>query len=406
MFVRHALPDELVRARVTAEATSYLRADAVEILERSSDRVEPPCRYAGPDRCGGCDFQHVALPAQRDLKSALISEQLRRLAGIDTTVEVEEVPGAPGGLGWRTRVRFAVDGSGRTGFRHHRSHDIEVVDRCLIASGAVEAIGAEQLRWPGVESVEVFATEPAERRGTHREPTSATHAVIVAAPRPPGSRPRDLARLGPPQAGLIVGDETLREPHRLRADAAGHTYRISAGAFWQVHRGAPAVLANAVLGGLKPRRGERALDLFAGVGLFSVLLAEAVGGHGSVVAVERDPRASADARHNVKDYPQVIVRSATVTPGLVSGLGHCDLVVLDPPREGVGREVMATLVALRPAPRRVAYVACDPASFARDLRVALDARWRISSLRAFDQFPMTEHVEIVAILEPPAGRRP
>src|SRR5580704_16224457 len=112
VFVRHSLPGERVLANVTDETTSYLRADAVEVLEPSLDRVTPPCPFAGPGRCGGCDWQHVSLSAQRTLKAQLISEQLRHLAGIDPAVVVEALPGPSNGLGWRTRVRFAVDRSG------------------------------------------------------------------------------------------------------------------------------------------------------------------------------------------------------------------------------------------------------------------------------------------------------
>lgn len=398
VFVRHALPGEHVLAQVTHATTSYQRADAVEILEPSPDRVQPPCAHAGPGRCGGCDWQHVTLPAQRRLKGELVAEQLRRLAGVLRPVEVEEVPGASDGLGWRTRVRFAVDGEGRVGLRRHRSHEIEPVERCGIAAPSVAAIGAERLRWPGAREVEVFAPEPEPC------PTGALAGsgpgVVVVSPGPRGVRPSELPRIATPEIGVVVERQVVRSPSRVRAVVLGRPYRISAGAFWQVHRGAPTMLASAVLEGLAPRAGERTLDLFAGVGLFSVLLAEAVGPTGSVVAVERDRRACADARHNARDHPQVAVRAARVTPELVTELGSVDLVVLDPPREGAGRALVAALVGLRPAPRRVAYVACDPASFARDLKFALDAGWAMPCLRAFDQFPMTEHVELVAILEP------
>ncbi len=179
----------------------------------------------------------------------------------------------------------------------------------------------------------------------------------------------------------------------------GRTFRVSAGSFWQAHAAAPEALAAAVLGGLVPRRGDRVLELFAGVGVFSALLAESVGPRGSVRAVERDPRACADARHNVRRLPQVEVVEASVSPEALGDEPY-DLVVLDPPREGAGTDLVAALVTRRPAPRRIAYVSCDPASFARDLAVALGAGWSLASLRAFDQFPMTEHVELVAVLEP------
>jgi tRNA/tmRNA/rRNA uracil-C5-methylase (TrmA/RlmC/RlmD family) len=379
VFVRHALPGERVRAVVTSRTTSFLRADAVEVLAASPDRVRPPCPYAGPGRCGGCDWQHVALPAQRRLKADLVAEQLTRLAGLEARVEVEQVPGAPDGLGWRTRVQFAVAPSGRAGLRRHRSHELEPVERCLIASPDVEQVGAERLRWPGAAGVEVVAA-PGQQ--------------LVQLTSARGSR----AQVPGVDAGVVVDGRPVRTPHGMRHTVLGRSFEVGAGSFWQVHPGAAEALGGAVLDGLDPQPGERAVDLYAGVGLFAALLGDRVGPTGSVLAVEDDARACADAARNTADQPHVRVRTAPVEAEQVSRLGRPDLVVLDPPRAGAGLEVTRALAALRP--RRLAYVACDPASFARDLRVLTDAGWRLVSLRAFDIFPMTEHVELVAVLEP------
>ena len=409
VFVRHALPGELVRARVTAIATSYLRADAVEILEPSASRVQPPCAHAGPDRCGGCDFQHVELGEQRRLKAALVAEQLRRLAGLDCSVPVEELPGAPDGLGWRTRVRFATDGNGRLGMRRHRSHDVEVVEQCAVATASITATGAQRAHWhPGLE-IEVLAPVAATRAArapSAEEPGAGGANALVAATSRGGRWPAVAPRLLAPATGLVADGRPIRGPGSVRTEVLGHTFRVSAGSFWQAHSHGPTVLGRAVLDGLEPRRGETVLDLFAGVGLFSVLLGSAVGADGSVLAVERDRGACADARHNTRRLAHVEVREAHVGPALLASLGSYDLVVLDPPRQGAGTELMTALVELEPAPRRVAYVACDPASFARDLAVALRAGWSMPTLRAFDQFPMTEHVETVALLEPPGPAVP
>ena len=377
VFVRHALTGERVRAVVTEERSGYLRADAVEVLEASPDRVEPPCPYARPGRCGGCDYQHVSLPRQRELKAQLVAEQLRRLAGVDLAPVVEEVPGAPDGLGWRTRMQFSVDRQGRAGLHRHRSKSLELVDRCLIASADVEEVGAERLTWPGATSVEVAGADGQRVVSVHRRP----HAKAVVP---------DV------DAGVAVDGRAVRVPHGVVHTVLGRRYEVAAGSFWQVHVGAAETLASAVLDGLDPRPGERAVDLYSGVGLFAGLL----GDRGAeVVAVEESRRACTDAARNLADLPQVRTVMAAVTPGLLAGLDAPHLVVLDPPRAGAGLELTASLAALRP--RRLAYVACDPASFARDLRVLLDAGWALSSLRAFDLFPMTEHVELVAVLEPP-----
>jgi tRNA/tmRNA/rRNA uracil-C5-methylase (TrmA/RlmC/RlmD family) len=385
VFVRHALPDERVVAEVTGETTSFLRADAVEVLEPSPDRVAPPCPHAGPRRCGGCDFQHVALPAQRGLKSALVGEQLRRLAGVDDQVEVEEVEGAPTGLGWRTRVRFAVDRTGQVGFRRHRSHDIEVVGQCPIATSAVNGVAVGSSLWRGAHHVEVTAP-----------PGGGSPVVAVETGR------NRLAGRPTVDAGLVVDGRVLRRPGKTRFEVLGHRFEVSPGVFWQVHPGAAAVLTECVLEGLDPKAGERVADLYSGAGLFTVPLARAVGPRGAVVAMERNGRACADAVHNAADLHQVTIVRSEVNPSAVRRrLGSPDLVVLDPSREGAGVATMRALAGLDPAPRRIAYVACDPASFARDLRAMTDLGWALGWLRAFDLFPMTEHVELVAMLDPP-----
>lgn len=253
--------------------------------------------------------------------------------------------------------------SGRAGLHRHRSHELEPVDFCLIASEAVEAVGAEALRWPGATAVEVAA------EGDQR--------VVTVSGR----------RVQPPEveAGLVVEDRPLRAPHGLRHTVLGRSYEVAAGGFWQVHPGAADVLVQAVLDGLDPQPGEHAVDLYAGVGLFAAILGERVGVQGSVLAVESDPRACADAARNTADLPQVRIRTAAVDAAQIRRLGAPDLVVLDPPRAGAGIDVTRALAALRP--RRTAYVSCDAASFSRDLRVLLDAGWVLEDLRAFDLYP-------------------
>jgi tRNA/tmRNA/rRNA uracil-C5-methylase (TrmA/RlmC/RlmD family) len=184
----------------------------------------------------------------------------------------------------------------------------------------------------------------------------------------------------------------------VRELAGGREWELAAGGFWQVHPAAADTLARCVLHLLRPAPGETALDLYCGAGLFAGLLGDAVGPTGRLVAVEADPRSAEDARANLAGLPAE-VRQGRVTAGLLGGLGvRPDVAVLDPPRSGAGTEVLTALLDL--APRAVAYVACDPAALARDLRAALDLGWRLAALRAFDCFPMTHHVETVALLEP------
>lgn len=400
LFVRHALPGEKVVAQVT-EGTStsrFLRADAVEVLEPAKDRIEAPCPFAGPGKCGGCDWQHVTPGGQRKLKAAVLTEQLAKLAGLtpaeagwDGSVEPVGAKLPAGQVpAWRTRVQYTVDAdSGKVGLRKHRSHGVQVIDRCLIAAEGVTELGIESRDWPGVASVEAFAA------------TGSSDRQVVLTPRDGAQLP--LVELDKPVSIARVDDQgDVHKVHGrgfVRERAAGRTWRVSNGGFWQIHPEAPDTLVDAVLDGLDPQWGESALDLYCGVGLFAGALADRVGEDGAVLGIESAKQAVVDARHNLAALDNVRIECDRVESLLPrTGITATDLIVLDPPRSGAGRETVAHLVGLEA--RRIAYVACDPAALARDLGFFREGGYRPVSLRAFDLFPMTHHFECVAILEP------
>ncbi|MFF4649940.1 class I SAM-dependent RNA methyltransferase [Streptomyces sp. NPDC001380] len=404
LFVRHALPGERVVALVTegTAASRFLRADAVEVLQPSKDRVTPPCPFAGPGRCGGCDWQHATPGAQRKLKVQVITEQLERLAGL-TPAEagwdgsVEPAPGdkVPAGQvpAWRTRMQFTVDRStGRVGLRRHRSHEVEPVDRCLIAAPGVEELGVESREWPRIATVEVAAATGSSDRQVVLTPVPGGRLPLVEL-----DRPVSLARIDERELFHRVHGRTF-----VRERAAGRTWRVSNGGFWQIHPAAADTLVGAVLDGLAPRPGENALDLYCGVGLFAGALAERLGERGAVLGIESSKQAVLDARHNLADLENVRIECDKVEKLLPrTGITSTDLIVLDPPRSGAGRATVRHLAGL--GARRIAYVACDPAALARDLAFFRESGYRPVSLRAFDLFPMTHHVECVAVLEPAGG---
>ena len=423
LFVRHALPGERVVARVTegTDGDRFLRADAITVLTNSPDRVAPRCPLSGPGRCGGCDWQHASLPAQRALKADVVREQLARLAGLDIEVSVEAVPGDDDGLAWRTRMQFAVSPSGQLGLRPHRSHDVLPVDTCPIAHPGVDATAVSQHLWPGVRSVDVVVP-------TGSAEVDQPALVIV---QPAGARRPPLPAVDASVAvvdgrGALVrarGRSWVREGVTSRGWQ--RDFRVAGSGFWQVHPGAAATLVAAVLDALDPQPGDQVLDLYAGVGLFAAAIAERVAGpaadapaapegavlegavlegvvlEGAVLAVEGDTRAVRDARRNLHDLPGVGITQGRVDRVLaataLSGL-RADLVVLDPPRVGAGRMVMEQICAL--GPRAVAYVACDPAALARDVAYAAEHGYRLAGIRAYDLFPMTHHIECVATLVP------
>ncbi|HEV2370968.1 MAG TPA: TRAM domain-containing protein [Streptosporangiaceae bacterium] len=367
VFVRHALPGEQVSARITEETATFARAETVDVLMASPDRVTPPCPYAKPGGCGGCDWQHASLAAQRRLKADVVGEQLRRIAGIDQPVTVEPVAGDQDGLGWRTRVRFTVGPDGAAGLLAHRSHEVVKVADCLIAHPLVEAAGVAAQHWESAASVEVAVSPAAGQR------------VVTTA----GERGHRRRHSG---------------PSHLRHVAAGRDWRVGAATFWQVHPGAADLLATAVADALCPVPGDVVLDLYCGAGLFAGTLAAAVGPHGTVIGVDTDRMAVRDARHNLQDFPWARVHVGEAAEALArGGWPPATLAVLDPPRTGVTRAVIERLVAPA-ALRRVAYVSCDPATLARDIAVFARLGWQLAGLRAFDIFPMTHHVECLAVL--------
>ncbi|MGW0534373.1 class I SAM-dependent RNA methyltransferase [Streptomyces sp. NPDC003032] len=403
LFVRHTLPGEKVIARVTEgeEGARFLRADAVTILDPSKDRVEAPCPYAGPGRCGGCDWQHAKPGAQRRLKGEVITEQLKRLAGLTpeeagwdgTVMPAEGDKVSPGEVpSWRTRVQYAVDEDGNAGLRRHRSHEVEPIEHCMIAADGVSELGIEQRDWSGMASVEAIAATGSQDRQVILAPKPGARLPIVEL-----DKPVSVMRVEEHDGGIhrVHGRPFVRE----RAD--GRTYRVGSGGFWQVHPKAAETLMLAVMQGLLPRKGDTALDLYCGVGLFAGALADRVGEKGAVLGIESGKRAVEDARHNLAGFDRVRIEQGKVESVLPrTGITEADLIVLDPPRAGAGKQTVRHLASL--GARRIAYVACDPAALARDLAYFRDGGYRVRSLRAFDLFPMTSHVECVAVLEPAA----
>lgn len=375
VFVRHALPGERVRAVVTEDrGGSYCRADAVAVLEPATSRVPSRCPAAGPGGCGGCDFQHVDPEAQRRLKAGVVAEQLRRIAGLDVEVIVHELPGGP--LGWRTRTRLAVDPAGRPGFRVHRSHEVLPVAACpLAAPGSLDPVLSH--RWQPGGELEVIAD---------------------------GSGEVHVTQVGPHRAPI-----QLRGTGRAVWHAAGRRWDVSALGFWQVHPAAADALAALVGDWAAAPRGGLVWDLYGGVGLFASVLAGQVGPDGSVTVVEASRGAVADGRAALADLSQVRfvtgrVERVLAAPGTPELPGTPAVVVLDPPRRGAGREVATAVASRRPA--RIVHLSCDPAALARDLAAYLRGGYRLRELRALDAFPMTHHVECVALLTPPETPAP
>lgn len=417
IFVRHAIPGEKVRARLTdAEDTAkFWRADVVDVLEASPDRVDHIWRPADSGRAwahghppvGGAEFGHISLARQRSLKADVLAEQLRRLAGVGqlpdsragTSVEaVGETSDGGSGLGWRTRASFSVTPGGRLGMHAHRSGHIIPVSEMPLATDAINTLRLWDIDLQGVDRVEVAA------------PANGSRPLVLLAPAQ-GTKPKRLRAIAaqlPDDVSVAAFDPVTEAVEQIRGrlwvqeSAAGHDYRVTGAGFWQIHRDAPETLVGAVTeflqGGGFLNPGAVVADLYAGAGLFTAVLADAVGETGSVLSVEGAPGTSRDARKNLHAAPQVEVVQGRVERVLRQKPRDFDALLLDPPRAGAGKAVVGQLVASHP--RAVAYVSCDPASFARDVGYFRKAGWELKALRAFDLYPHTHHLETVALLAP------
>ncbi|WP_433526382.1 class I SAM-dependent RNA methyltransferase [Nocardia pseudovaccinii] len=508
VFVRHGLPDELVRVRVTEDrGGSFCRADAIEILEASPDRVPATCPVSGPGGAGCCDFSFATPAAQRALKAAVVAEQLYRIAGLERDITVEPIAGYPADAtgGWRTRVRLAVDAEGRAGVHGYRSTEVITDLRCpQPVPGAMDGI-ADRIWTPGADLVVAVdgdgmrhvvelapsavagraeSERPSRRGGDRRgrRETDRRSGKRRTAEWGPGSEsPRTGARghgdegrwggsqwrhiddgdgpqslpgdvdgrsrragaghdgewdrgrrgdrsrrdefggegsRGSDQSGSVGGEGVRRRAAARRAAThaardewvmggsgrtveyvAGRRWELAATGFWQAHHGAAQCYSDVVAGWAGLGNGERAWDLYSGVGVFAARLAGQVGPTGSVLAVESTRSAVADGSAALRDLPWLDLRAQRVEHWLAEHASSAapDVVVLDPPRAGAGKEVVTAVTTSGPS--RIIHIGCDPASFARDLGLYRSAGYHLADLRAFDAFPATHHVECLALLE-------
>lgn len=365
VFVAGALDGERVVADVVDERRSFARAVTSRVLAASPNRVAPPCVHQS-EGCGGCDWQHVALPAQTELRRRLVAEVLGRAGTADP--EVRLGPALPA-AGVRTTVRGTAGPDGRFAFRRRRSHDPIEVDSCLVAHPLVEELIAEG-RFGSARDV------------TIRVGSRTGERIVVVGPTASGVRV--------PDGVVVVGTDELAGGHRawIHEEAAGRTWRVSAGSFFQASpEGAEALVA--VVGGLVTTHApdaERLVDLCCGVGLF----AGTVGAGRAVTGVERSAPSVADARHNLSDVGARIVKVALARwrPA------PADVVVADPARRGLDEDGVAAVAAT--GADLCVLVSCDPAALGRDARLLAAAGYRHGSSTVLDLFGHTSHIEVVS----------
>jgi tRNA/tmRNA/rRNA uracil-C5-methylase (TrmA/RlmC/RlmD family) len=351
IFVRHAIPGERVTVEITDVTKSFARGNCISVIRGSEHRVKPPCKYAKPDGCGGCDFQHIEISHQRTLKSAIISEQFKRLAKMEMEVSVEEVPPY---LHWRNRMEFTVSNNSKLGLFASRSSQIIDIDKCLIASDKIDIPTINARRLPKGKRVDVAITSTGQQE------------VVVEG----------------------------RENFTLISEKVGEfDFSLNPISFWQSHSAAPELLSQVVRDFAEVKTSDHLFDLYGGVGLFTAAILTDVGQGGRITLIEFDENAITDAKRNFAAEERVEIVHGRVEKALKNYVA-ANVVVLDPPRSGAGATVIESIIALQP--RAIVYVACDPASLARDTAYLKERGYKLEKLRAFDLFPMTAHMECVA----------
>jgi 23S rRNA (uracil1939-C5)-methyltransferase len=361
VFVRGAIPGDVVRVAITQEKKRFARAHVVEVVEAGRDRVSPPCPYFGV--CGGCSWQHAHVEAQRRWKERTVREQLAHIGSI-TDVEVRSISWAGEPFGYRNRMDFRTQAGIPTLFAA-RSHDQIGIEACLLLVEPLAAILEElpPVNVPG-------------------------HLTLRA-----GLRTGDVAIVVEPEAVEALTERSFpastEEEAAITEIVSGTAFRVSGRAFFQANTEAADVLVEAVREAAGPVAGLEVLDAYAGVGLFAGTVGRAAS---KLTAIEADLVAADDLRLNLGD--DVALIAEPVETGLSLVPGRPDVVIVDPPRAGLGEQVVAGIVELEPPV--VVSVSCDPASFARDARAFVGAGYRLEWIQPVDLFPQTPHIETVA----------
>jgi 23S rRNA (uracil1939-C5)-methyltransferase len=381
IFVPYAIPGETVQVELVEARTRWGRARLLEILEPSPHRVEPPCPYYGQDKCGGCQFQHIDYEAQAEYKREVVIDQLARLGGLPDA-NVQEIIGAAEPWSYRNHVQFHTTPQGNLGFLTADTHHVIPIKECLITDPLLDELWAAlDMEWPQLHRLSLrcgSATgdrmaifELNEYEDFDIEVDFSVSCVIL---------------LADGEAVVLMGNAYLEE------QVAGRDYRVSADSFFQVNTAGAEALVALVHEGLAPASGDTLVDLYCGVGLFGLSLADRVA---RVVGVESDASAAADFRFNAQGMHQVALIENNAQAALPRIAEPIDLLVLDPPRSGAGQGVIEQSARLKP--RRIAYVSCDPATLARDARHLVESGFELREVQPVDLFPQTYHVESVAL---------
>ena len=356
IFVRHAITDEVAKVQVTHVGNKLAFGDAIEILVPSKNRVKSPCQHSKPGGCGGCDFQHISIQEQKNMKQFIIKDQFRRIAQIDINPDI--VSAEPySGLNWRTRLDLSISKNGKAGLYSYKSKNVIEIEECLIAVKKINESKIFKQEWSGEDRLSISVSSENE---------------------------------------LVINqsEKTILGPDELIEIVDGNIYNISPESFWQSHKNAPSLLVQQVIKYANIKLGDIVCDLYGGAGLFTAPMAKLTGEAGEVHLIERNNYCFKDAKRNFQNKKNITIHHGKVEQKL-GNIKNINIVILDPPRNGASKQVVTQIIDKKP--RSIVYVSCDPASLARDTKILIQNNYILDDIIGFDLFPMTHHIECVVL---------
>lgn len=378
VFVPFTLPGERVRVRAHDERKRWARAYPEEILESSPLRIAPRCKHFGT--CGGCHYQHIGYEDQLSFKKAIVVDQLQRIGGFENP-PVEDTVGSPSHWNYRNHMRFHRSDSGELGFHDHQGRGVFAIDECHLPQEQLD------LLWPEIDIEALASVQQVSLRCGSTDPAM----IILQA----SGKPEIEASVERPVSMVWSSDQgtyVLAGDDHIDFEVSERWFRVSPDSFFQVNTSMIETLVADVMKKMAPIAGERILDLYAGVGLFSRFLAEK---EVLTLGIEESPTACADYIANLEGFDTVELWETSVEDGLAGVELQPDAVLLDPPRSGLSNDTFDELMRL--APDRILYVSCDPATLARDGKKLASSGYQLRSITPFDMFPQTFHIETVSL---------
>jgi len=381
VFVPYALPGEVAQVEIVEDKGRFAFARLVDVPKPSEDRVEAPCPYFGPAGCGGCQWQHIAYPAQLRYKAGVVVDQLQRIGQIADPVVHATIPD-PSGWAYRNHVQFHPGDQGGLGFQATDGRGVVEVDSCLI----LHPLLAE------LHDALDLSLESLQRLSLRAGVATGDRMLVFEME---DDRPPALEADVPVSCVLLLSDGdhvNLIGSNYIVEEVGGHAYRVSAPSFFQINTCQANRLVDQVLDYLDLSGNEAVLDAYCGVGLFTVQIAPRAS---LIVAIESAPSAIADLMENTARLGNVDVIEGSVEAALPELDTPIDAAVVDPPRAGLDRFAVDALADMRP--KRIVYVSCDPATLARDARRLARKGYRLVQVQPIDMFPQTHHIESVAL---------